>query len=82
MMPRKKKSGKSLAELYQEAKNDLDEAKKRVEYYEGKLEPVRQQLIAELAAMGGPLDAPENIFDRRVREHQEAGNGLAEGRQF
>lgn len=75
-MPRKRKPEKTVAERYIEAKRELDEAKKRVEYYERQLHPWRQQLLAELAATGAPESRPDDFFDP---EHpDETGEDFAQ----
>jgi hypothetical protein len=62
-MPRKKKPKPNLLEQYAEARKLLEEAQKRVAHLEHQIEPLRQMLIAELAATGSPQERPDEEFD-------------------
>lgn len=75
-MPRKKKPAPTTAELYIQAKRDLEDAQKRVEFYESRLTPIKQQLIAELAGTSGTLERPDDNSDLGV----EFEEGLRTGR--
>ena len=78
-MPRKPKRPPTTAELLVRAENDLREAQLRVDYYKSRLEPLQQQLFAELAALGGPLERPDSFLDLGVIDPEsplfEPGNG-------
>jgi len=62
-MPRKTKRNPTTAELLVRAENDLREAQARVDYYKSRLEPLQQQMFAELAALGAPLERPDDFLD-------------------
>lgn len=65
-MPRKKKADRPTAELLAEAIADLKAAQERVNFYRERLQPLHQQLIAEMAAIGSPLERPDEFLDLGV----------------
>lgn len=79
-MPRKPKTEPTALERLVEAERELAEALKKVEFYREKLIPLRQTVIAELAATSGPQERPEAMGGRlhHITKKRENGAPVSE----
>jgi len=74
-MPRKPKTEPTALERLVEAERELAEALRKVEFYREKLIPLRQTVIAELAATSEPLGRSDASTGRLHHITKKRENG-------
>lgn len=74
-MPRKPKTEPTALERLVEAERELAEALRKVDFYREKLVPLRQTVIAELAATSEPLGRSDATAGRLHHVVKKPENG-------